>query len=201
LANHGSSAIKGRSADIQKNYSKLIGEKYMALTKDKKNEVVGEVADLLSSSKMTVVTKYEGTTVKAMQALRREVSGNGTVAKVVKNRLVIKALQQDDKLKDVDTSALQGMLLYAFNDEDEVAPAQAIATFAKTNPTLQFVGAITADGKFLDADEVKALATLPGKEQLIAQVVATLTAPLNDSVNALSGNLHALLDGVAAKAA
>lgn len=173
----------------------------MALTKDKKNEVVGEVADLLSSSKMTVVTKYEGTTVKAMQALRREVRGNGTVAKVVKNRLVIKALQQDDKFKDVDTSTLQGMLLYAFNNEDEVAPAQAIATFAKTNPTLQFVGAITADGKFLDADEVKALATLPGKEQLIAQVVATLTAPLNDSVNALSGNLHALLDGVAAKAA
>lgn len=173
----------------------------MALTKDKKNEVVGEVADLLSSSKMTVVTKYEGTTVKAMQALRREVRGNGTVAKVVKNRLVIKALQQDDKFKDVDTSTLQGMLLYAFNNEDEVAPAQAIANFAKTNPTLQFVGAITADGKFLNADEVKALATLPGKEQLIAQVVATLTAPLNDSVNALSGNLHALLDGVAAKAA
>ena len=173
----------------------------MALTKDKKNEVVGEIADLLTSSKMTVVTKYEGTTVKAMQALRREVRGNGTVAKVVKNRLVIKALQQDDKFKDVETSALQGMLLYAFNNEDEVAPAQAIANFAKTNPTLQFVGAITADGKFLDADEVKALATLPGKEQLIAQVVATLTSPLNDSVNALSGNLHALLDGVAAKAA
>ncbi|MFI5275343.1 MAG: 50S ribosomal protein L10 [Candidatus Saccharimonadales bacterium] len=173
----------------------------MALTKDKKNEVVGEIADLLSSSKMTVVTKYEGTTVKAMQALRRDVRGNGTVAKVVKNRLVIKALQQDDKFKDVDTSALQGMLLYAFNNEDEVAPAQAIANFAKTNPTLQFVGAYTADGKFLDADEVKALATLPGKEQLIAQVVATLTAPLNDSINALSGNLHALLDGVAAKAA
>lgn len=173
----------------------------MALTKDKKNEVVGEVADLLSSSKMTVVTKYEGTTVKAMQALRREVRGNGTVAKVVKNRLVIKALQQNDKFKDVDTSTLQGMLLYAFNNEDEVAPAQAIANFAKTNPTLQFVGAFTADGKFLNADEVKALATLPGKEQLIAQVVATLTAPLNDSVNALSGNLHALLDGVAAKAA
>lgn len=172
----------------------------MALTKDKKNEVVAGIADLLSSSKMTVVTKYEGTTVKAMQALRREVRANGTVAKVVKNRLVIKALQQDDKYKDVDTGALQGMLLYSFNNEDEVAPAQAIANFAKTNPTLEFVGAITADGKFLNADEVKALATLPGKEQLIAQVVATLTSPLNDSVNALSGNLHALLDGVAAKA-
>lgn len=173
----------------------------MALTKDKKNEVVAGIADLLNASKMTVVTKYEGTTVKAMQALRREVRENGTTAKVVKNRLVIKAIQQNDKLKDVDTSALNGMLLYAFNSEDEVAPAQAIANFAKANPTLEFVGAISADGKFLSAEEVKALATLPGKDQLIAQVLATLTSPLNDSVNALSGNLHALLDGVAEKAA
>ncbi len=173
----------------------------MALTKDKKNEVVTEVADLLTSSKMTVVTKYQGTTVKAMQALRRDARSNGTVAKVVKNRLVIKAIQQNDKLKDVDTSALQGMLLYVFNSEDEVAPAQAIANFAKKNPSLEFVGAISADGKFLTAEEVKALASLPSKEVLIAQVVATLTAPLNDSINALSGNLHALLDGVAAKAA
>lgn len=173
----------------------------MALTKDKKNEVVAGIADLLNASKMTVVTKYEGTTVKAMQALRREVRENGTTAKVVKNRLVIKAIQQNDKLKDVDTSALNGMLLYAFNSEDEVAPAQAIANFAKANPTLEFVCAISADGKFLSAEEVKALATLPGKDQLIAQVLATLTSPLNDSVNALSGNLHALLDGVAEKAA
>ena len=171
----------------------------MALTKTKKNEVVAEVAQLLASSKMTVVTKYEGTTVKALQALRRQAQGNGTKVKVVKNRLVKQALQQTE-LKDVDMSSLEGMLLYAFNSEDEVAPAQAIANFAKTNPTLQFVGAITAEGKFLSADEVKALAGLPGKEQLIGEVVAMLLSPVNDITNALSGNLHALLDGVAAKA-
>lgn len=172
----------------------------MALTKDKKNEVVAEVAKLLDESKMTVVAKYQGTGVKALQAFRREAKSNGTVAKVVKNRLVIKALQQNDKLKDVDTATLEGMLLYAFNSEDEVAPAQAIASFAKTNPTLEFVGAFSADGKFLSAGEVKALATLPGKNQLIGEVVAMLLSPVNDITNALSGNLHALLDGVAAKA-
>jgi large subunit ribosomal protein L10 len=172
----------------------------MALTKAQKNDVVSEVAELLGNSKMTVVTKYEGTTVKAMQGLRREARGNGTVAKVVKNRLVIKAVQQNDKLKDADVSALEGMLLYAFNDQDEVAPAQVIANFAKTNPTLEFVGAISAEGKFLSADEVKALATLPGKDQLIGEVVAMLLSPLNDVTNALSGNLHALLDGIADKA-
>ena len=109
----------------------------MALTKDKKNEVVAEVAALLGESKMTVVTKYQGTTVKALQTLRREARDNGTQLKVVKNRLVIKAIQQTPSLKDTDTSALrclQGMLLYAFNTEDEVAPAQAIANFRKAQP-------------------------------------------------------------------
>src|SRR5689334_11025376 len=145
----------------------------MALTKDKKHEIVAEVADLLANSKMTVVAKYQGTTVKALQGLRREARGNGTQVKVVKNRLVIQALKATDSLKDVEVNALEGMLLYAFNSEDEVAPAQILADFAKANPTLEFVGAISAEGKFLDATDVKALATLPSKENLIAQVVAT----------------------------
>ena len=172
----------------------------MALTKAKKNEVVTEVADLLGSSKMTVVAKYTGTGVKQLQALRRQARDNGTKVKVVKNRLVRQAVLQTERLKRADTSALEGMLLYAFNASDEVAAAQTLAAFAKTTPTLEFVGALSADGKFLSADEVKTLAALPSKNELIAQVVATLTAPLNDVVNGLSGNLHALLDGVAAKA-
>lgn len=172
----------------------------MALTKQKKHDVVSDVADLLTSSKMTVVAAYPGTTVKALQQLRKNARGNGTKVRVVKNRLVIKAIEQNDKLKGVETGSLRGQLVYAFNSEDEVAPAQIIAQFAKTNPTLEFVGAISADGKFLSADSVKALATLPSKNQLIAEVVATLMSPLHETMNGLSGNLHALLDGVSAKA-
>jgi len=173
----------------------------MALTKTKKDEVVKEVADLLSNSKMTVVAKYEGTTVKALQQLRRDARANGTRVKVVKNRLVMQALKSTDNLKDTDTSALQGMLLYAFNGEDEVAAAQVLNTFAKANPSLEFVGAISPDGHLLASDDVKALASLPGKNQLIAEVVATLLSPVESIVGGLSGDLHGLLDGVAAKAA
>lgn len=172
----------------------------MALTKQAKDDVVKEVSAKLTSSKMTVVAKYEGTTVKAMQQLRRDARDSGTKVQVVKNRLVIKALQTSDNLKDVDTSSLTGQLLYAFNDEDEVAPAKALADFAKKNPTLEFVGAITPEGKFADASEVKALAALPGKKELIAQVIATLASPVNDVLGGLSGNLHGLLDGIEAKA-
>lgn len=173
----------------------------MALTKQEKNDVVKEVSELLSSSKMTVVAKYQGTTVKAMQQLRRDARDSGTKVQVVKNRLVVKALQANDTLKDVETSELTGQLLYAFNSEDEVAPAKALATFAKLNPTIEFVGAITPEGKFVSADEVKALAALPTKNEMIASVVATLLSPVNDITNGLSGNLHALLDGIEAKAA
>jgi large subunit ribosomal protein L10 len=172
----------------------------MALTKDKKVEVIAEVAELLSTSKMTVVARYQGTTVKALQTLRREAKSNGTQVKVVKNRLVIKALTGNDALKDVDTSSLEGMLLYAFNGEDEVAAAQVLNNFAKQNPTIEFVGAISAEGEFIDATGVKSLAGLPGKHQLIAEVVAQLLSPVHDTTNALSGNLHGLLDGIEAKA-
>jgi large subunit ribosomal protein L10 len=172
----------------------------MALTKPKKDEVVAEVAKLLASSKMTVVAKYEGTPVKALQSLRRKGKENGTTLKVVKNRLVIKAVESTEAVKAADTSALSGMLLYAFNDQDEVAPAQVIAEFAKQQPTLEFVGAITADGTFMSADEVKALATLPSKPQLIAGIINTLNSPLNGVMSGLSGDLHGLLRAVEAKA-
>ncbi len=172
----------------------------MALTKSKKNDVVAEVAGLLKDSKLTVIAKYEGTTVKAIQTLRKNAKENGTTVKVVKNRLAIKALQQNDTLKDTDTSAIKGMLLYAFNASDEVAPAQVLHTFAKTEPTIEFVGAVTADGQFMGAADVKALATLPSKPQLIAGVINTLQSPVRNVMSGLSGNLHGLLDAVAAKA-
>jgi large subunit ribosomal protein L10 len=172
----------------------------MALSKNEKQEVIQEVKDLLNSSKMTVVAKYQGTTVKALQALRRDARANGTKVKVVKNRLVIQALKDTATFKETDTSALEGMLLYAFNGEDEVAAAQVLNTFAKQNPSLEFVGAIGSDGAFIDATSVKALAGLPGKNQLIAGIINTLNSPVMGVMSGLSGNLHGILQGLEAKA-
>lgn len=172
----------------------------MALSKDKKVEVVDEVSQLLKESKMTVVAKYEGTSVKSMQKLRRSSRDNGTKVVVVKNRLFKKAAADDGRFKDADLSVLTGQLMYAFASEDEVAPAQSLANFAKNQPQIEFVAALTAEGKILPAEEVKVLASLPGKNQLIAETVAMLASPLNDVVSGLSGNLHGLLDGISAKA-
>ena len=173
----------------------------MALTKEQKNEVVSEITDLLSSSKMTVVAEYRGMTVKSMQALRKEAKENGTSVKVAKNRLVKQALIGVEALKSVETTALTNQLLYAFNSDDEVAPAKALSDFAKKEPALQFVGAITAEGLFISADEVKALANLPSKQQLVAGIINTLQSPLRGSLSALSGNLHGYLKAIEASKA
>jgi large subunit ribosomal protein L10 len=173
----------------------------LALTKDKKNEIVKELSDLLTSSKMTVIAKYEGTTVKAMQELRRKAEDNGTTIKVVKNRLVKKALESTDSHKDADTAELTGMLMYAFNGDDEVAPAQVLFEIAKQEKQIEFIGAFDADGKRLSADEVKALAQLPSREIMIATVINTLKSPVSGVMSGLQGNLHGLLDAVKAKAA
>lgn len=173
----------------------------MAISRDKKQSLVSELTELLSSAKMTAFAHYDGLTVADLQKLRRAAREQGVSIKVVKNRLVRVALSENDTLKGVDTTALVGQLLYAVSAEDEVAPAQVLAAFAKTNASLKLAGAISGEGNLLSADEVKALASLPSKNELIAQVIATLASPLNDVVNGLSGNLHGLLDGIEAKAA
>jgi large subunit ribosomal protein L10 len=173
----------------------------MALTKDKKDLIVKELVSLLGDAKMTVVVKYEGTTVKALQELRSKAEENGTVVKVVKNRLVQKAFEATNTHKDSDTAGLQGMLLYAFNPNDEVAPAQVIYEMAKSEPQLEFIGAYDATGTLISGDAVKALAQLPSREVMIATVINTLKSPVNGVMSGLKGNLHGLLDAVAASKA
>lgn len=172
----------------------------MALSKDKKTAVIAELADLFAESKMTVVANYQGVTVKSLQQLRRDAKQNGTVVKVVKNRLVKKALADSTALKATDTSELKDMLLYAFNAEDEVASAQLLKNFMKQESSMQFVGAISSEGVFVGAEEVKALASLPGKNQLIAGLINTLNAPLNNVMSGLGGNLGSLIQALEAKA-
>ena len=172
----------------------------MAITKAKKNELVAEVSDLLATSKLTVFASYNGLSVADIQTLRRASREAGVVIKVVKNRLVRVAMSKNPTYKGTDTALLTGQLLYAVSADDEIAPAKVLNEFAKTNPALQFVGAFGMEGELLDAAAVKGLATLPSKNELIGQVVAQLLSPVHDVTNALSGNLHALLDGVEAKA-
>ena len=172
----------------------------MAITRDKKQALVAEINDLLASAKGTAFAKYQGVSVAELQELRAKAREAGVVIRVVKNRLVRVSLSENKTYKAADTSALTGQLLYAFSDNDEIMPAKVLDEFAKTHPALELVGGFSGEGVTISTNDIKALAGLPSKNQLIGEVVAQLLSPVHDVTNALSGNLHALLDGVADKA-
>lgn len=172
----------------------------MAISRDKKNELVAEFTELLTDAKTTAFATYQGLSVADLQTLRANARESGVTIKVVKNRLVRVALSNIDNYKNLDASALNGQLLYAISSEDEVMPAKVLNDFAKENAALVLAGGISAEAGLMTAEDVKALAALPSKNQLIAEVIAQLLSPVHDVTNALSGNLHALLDGVQAKA-
>ena len=172
----------------------------MAISKNKKNELVADLTELLTNAKTTVYAKYQGLTVAELQELRKLAREAGVKIKVVKNRLVRVAMNQIAVYKDTDTTGLTGQLLYAISNDDEVAPATVLANFAKTHNALDLIGGFSDLGNALSSDEVKALAAMPSKNELIAQVVAQLLSPVTDSISGLSGGISGILSGLEAHA-
>jgi large subunit ribosomal protein L10 len=159
----------------------------MAITRDKKNTLVAELTELFSTSKGTVGAAYAGLTVADLQELRKLAREANVTIKVTKNRLVRVALAGSDKFKTADTSLLTGQLVYAFSSEDEVAPAQVLAKYAKTHPALKLVVGFDDGGKTLDTATVTALAALPTKDQLRGQLVSVIAAPLSGFLSVANG--------------
>ena len=172
----------------------------MAISKDKKNTLVADLTELLGNAKTTVYAKYQGLSVTKLQELRKAAREAGVKIKVVKNRLVRVAMGQIAVYKDTDTTGLTGQLLYAVSSDDEVAPAKVLAEFAKKHSALSLVGGFNDLGNNLSEDEVKALAAMPTKNELIAQVVAQLLSPVTDSISGLSGGLSGIVSGLEAHA-
>ena len=159
----------------------------MAISRDKKQQLVTELNELLSSAKSTAVASYPGVTVAQMQELRKIARESGVTIKVVKNRLVRVAMSEIPALKETDTSLLTGQLIYAFSSEDEVAPAQILAKFAKTTPAVELVAGFDNSGTAFSTEEIKALANLPTKDQLRGQVVSVIAAPLTQFLGVANG--------------
>ena len=158
---------------------------FMALSRDKKNQLVAELSAALKDAKMTAFAEYKGLTVADLQQLRKEAREAGVQIKVVKNRLVRVAMQEVEALKESDTSVLKGQLVYAISSKDEIAAAQVLGKFAKTHPEMKLVGAFADNGDVMDTATVTTLSELPSKDQLIGQIVDTLLSP----INAIAGGL------------
>lgn len=171
----------------------------MAISREKKNAIVSDIAKLVDSSRLTVFAKIDGLSVKAAENLRRQAAADKTVIRVVKNRLVKIALKNDSRFAETDLSALNGQLLYAFNADDEVGSARSLAQFAKTHGSLTLSGGFDDNGRLLGEQAVASLAQLPDKPTLRAQLAGTLQAPISGLARVLVGNTRGLLQVLRAR--
>lgn len=172
----------------------------MPISRQKKAEVIATVGSLLAQSKMTVLVQYAGLSVKEFQQLRRQAANQNVVITVAKNRLVKRALAETDHLKKVDTELLKGQLGLVFGLDDEVAPAQVVAQFAKEHPAIEFIGAYTAEGHTLTAEQVTRLSELPSIDVLRGQVVGTIAAPITGLLRVMNGNISGFINVLQARA-
>lgn len=143
------------------------------LERAEKREFVSDMKQTLESVGSVVVAHYAGLTVADMTELRSDMRSAGGTVKVAKNRLVKLALEGTDSAGMVDLFQGQTLIAYA---EDPVAAPKVASAFAKKNEKLVILGGAMG-ATTLDANGVKALATMPSLDELRAKIVGMVNTP------------------------
>jgi large subunit ribosomal protein L10 len=154
----------------------------MSLNLEQKKAVVAEVSEAISGAEAAVLAEYRGLTVAQMTELRRKAREAGVFLRVVKNTLARRAVDGSDFACLQD--AMVGPLAFAAST-DPAAVAKVLDEFAKQNEQLIIkIGAM--GGKVMSEAELKALAKLPSRDELLATVAATMNAPVQKLVRTLN---------------
>ena len=158
----------------------------MSLSRNDKATVVQDVGKHIAGAQTLALAEYRGLTVEHLNALRRQARDKGVYLHVLKNTLARRAVA--GTTFEVAQDAMVGPLIYSFS-KDAVAAAKVISDFARGNDKLVVKGGVYA-GRALDAQGVKALASIPSREVLIAQIAGMLRSP----IQRLAGVLAALAE-------
>ncbi|MGD8624386.1 MAG: 50S ribosomal protein L10 [Anaerolineae bacterium] len=169
----------------------------MAITKDKKVEMVADYVDKLSRSRAMIMADYRGLTVANITQLRsnlREVEG---VFQVVKNSLFERALEEAGL--PIPAEQMEGPLAIGYCFGDVPPMAKALTDFAKEADVLEIKGAILGQD-LLSVKQVKDLAALPPREVVRAQLVAMIQGPMSSLVNTLNAPMREIAQVLQARA-
>ena len=146
----------------------------MGLSLEQKQAMVSEVSGQLKGAQAVIVAEYRGLNVELVTQLRSKARKSGLYLRVLKNTLARRAVQGTpfEKL----TAELSGPLMYGIS-KDPVAGAKVMSEFAKDNE-LFVIKAGAMPGSLMSAKDVKALALLPSREELLAKLMGTMQAPV-----------------------
>ena len=147
----------------------------MGLTLEQKKAVVTEVAAVAECAHSVVAAEYRGLSVGKMMELRVQARNAGVHLQVVRNTLARRAFENTDF--ECMRDGLTGPLVLAFSQEEPGAAARVMGGFAKSNDKLK-IRLVAFGGKLLDPSELSKLASLPTRDEAIAQLMAVIKAPI-----------------------
>jgi len=169
----------------------------LSLNRSEKQAVIDEVTSLAAKAQTLVMAEYRGITVADMTKLRNDARSKNVTLSVLKNTLARRAVA--GSAFEVVGDQMTGPLIYGFS-VDATAAAKVVADFAKTNDKLVIRGGAFG-GKSLDVNGVKALANIPSKEVLLAQLCGLLMSPISRTAVVLGALAAKRGEGAAAPAA
>ena len=161
------------------------------MNREEKKQFVSDLHDRLEKAQGTFLVHYQGLKVEDINRLRNELRDIGVEFQVVKNRLLKFACEgtETESIKD----EMQGPSAIALTFDDVVGPAKTLVNFAKSFKQLE-VKKGQVSGKVIDANDIKQLATLPGREVLLAQTLAAMQAVPAGFVRVLGGIMGQLMN-------
>lgn len=151
------------------------------------------MTEKLDRQKAAVFADFSGLKVKDLTDLKNKLRQKGAEFKVAKKTLMNLALKE--KGIDADAKVMAGEIAMVMGYDDEVSAAKEVHQFSKTNQNLKILGGLL-ENKLIDAPQVMALALLPSKLELLAQLTGSLSAPSRNFVGVLQGNLRGLIQAL-----
>ena len=169
----------------------------MAISKDRKDELVAQYAELIERSPAMFMADYSGMNVKAMNELRTKVYDASGELYVTKNTLLQLALQKADR--PTPTEFLNGQLATGFALDEVSTMAKALVDYAKAQEHFTLKGGLLGD-EFLTVAQVEALADLPSLPEIRAQLLGLISAPARDLASVVASGMRQVVNVIDAYA-
>ena len=169
----------------------------MPVSKDKKQETIQELKDLLTRSNVVIVGEYRGLTAAQLSQLRNKLRPHNSRFLVTKNTLVLKTLEEMGSFQPEDI--LQGPSALGVVFGDMAQPVRTMLDFARENEAFKIRGGWMGD-RLISKGDVQMLPSLPATEVLRAQAVGSVVSPVSSFVGVLDGALRGLIYVLQARA-
>ena len=161
------------------------------LKRVEKEQLVNVLEKEISEAKAVVFSNFDGLQVVDLMGLRKKLHEFGISLKVIKSRLVKKSLE---KLKfQIDEEFVKKPMIVALTNNDDVTLVKELVNFAKSNDNFDPISALF-EGKMIGSDEIKIIANLPSRDELLAKLVGSIKAPVSNLIWSLKYNQVALIN-------